>query len=48
MSTRSRRILAMCVLLMLLLSGITYRLIQLQLVEGGEISQEVNANIIRK
>ena len=48
MSTRSRRILAMCVLLLLLLSGITYRLIQLQLVEGGEISQEVNANIIRK
>lgn len=48
MSTRSHRILAMCVLLVLLLSGITYRLIQLQLVEGGEISQEVNANIIRK
>lgn len=48
MNIRTRRIAALCLLLMLLLSVIAYRLIQLQLVEGGTTSEQVNANIIRK
>lgn len=48
MNLRTRRILAMCALFMMLLAVIFYRLIQLQLINGGTTAEEINANVIRK
>ena len=48
MRQRWSRIAALCGVMLLILGGLTYRLIQLQLIQGSETAETLNSNIIRK
>ena len=48
MKSRLTRIAALCLCMLLIFGSLVYRLIQLQLIQGPNITAALNANVIRE
>ena len=47
MKTRTTRVIALSLCMLSIFGALVYRLIQLQLIQGGQTAESLNANIIR-
>ncbi len=48
MRSRTTRMIALCIAMVLMAGGLTYRLVQLQLVQGSQTAANLNANVVHK
>ena len=48
MRARTSRVIALCSVMLLVMAALVYRMIQLQLIQGPNITADINTNVIRQ